>query len=59
MPYSPMKKHPYIGELDRFTAYVRTRGDARTQRFARNALYTAFPPREAHYTLQTARMKVV
>ena len=60
VPYSSMKEHPYIGKLDRFTAYVRTNLPyARTQRFVRNTLYTAVPPRRAHYTLQTAGMKVL
>ena len=55
-----MKEHPYIEELDRFTAYVRTNLlYARTQRFARNALYTAVPPRRAHGALQTAGLKVL
>ena len=54
-----MKEHPYIGELGHFTAYVRTNLPyARTQRFARNTPYTAVPPRRAHYTLQTAGLKV-
>ena len=48
-----------MGELGRFTAYVRTNLlYARTQRFARNAAYTAVPPRRAHYTLQSAELKV-
>ena len=59
IPYSSMKEHPYIGELDRFTAYVRTNLPyARTQRFARNVPYTTVPPRRAHGTLQAAGMKV-
>ena len=48
-----------MGELGRFTAYVRTHLPyTRMRRFARNTLYTAVPPRRAHYTLQTTGMKV-
>ena len=48
-----------MGELGRFTAYVRTNLPyARTQRFARNAPYTTVSPRRAHYTLQAAGLKV-
>ena len=43
-----MKEHPYIGELGRFTAYVRTNLPyARTRRFARNTPYTAVSPSES------------
>ena len=43
-----MKEHPYIGELGRFIAYVRTNLPyARTRRFARNTPYTAVSPSES------------
>ena len=43
-----MKEHPYIEELGRFTAYMRTNLPyARTRRFARNTPYTAVSPSES------------
>ena len=46
--YCRLKRTPYIIELGHFTAYVRTNLlYARTQRFARNAAYTAVPPSES------------
>ena len=43
-----MKEHPYIGELGRFTAYVRTNLPyTRMRRFARNTPYTAVSPSES------------
>ena len=52
-----MKEHPYTGELGCFTAYMRT-----NLPHTRNDLPETHPiqppPRRAHYTLQTAWLKV-